>query len=389
MLSEPATYEAYRNTRLWQWEKCEDFEVLLTAQESNLETNKRHLLTRCRLGNCFKPVDKVYGILSLVGPAVSEQIVPNYEFSARDVYMAFTTAWIKAEADLEFLIQCGETGEGQRGSNLEAIDLPSWVPDLRKQTKPQLNNFEPEFNAHGGTKASFDFVNGGTVLSVDGIILDKLDGLSGTRHWDDDWLNARDIVNPERRSNAYGNDALFQEALWRALMGDRNDNTESLDASQKRILDSAIFDDACAPPYPCPVTGDTDDSWRWNMHLWLRRNASFMLNGRPLRQYFCDLGSTKGEPGTYYRSLGRVATWMWSRKLCVTEQGYIGIMPRVAKRGDVVAILLGCSCPMLLRPSGDMFQIVAECYVQGVMQGEVISSTKQKKRHHIQRVLLS
>ena len=35
-----------------------------------------------------------------------------------------------------------------------------------------------------------------------------------------------------------------------------------------------------------------------------------------------------------------MTTWMWSRILAVTENGYVGIMPRIVQTGDVVAIIL-------------------------------------------------
>lgn len=63
-------------------------------------------------------------------------------------------------------------------------------------------------------------------------------------------------------------------------------------------------------------------------------------------------------------------------------------MPRVAQTGDVVAIILGCSCPLLLGSSGDTFRIVAECYVQGVMQGEVFQQLEEEHRH-LENILIS
>ena len=356
----------------------------MDAAERNLATNKRHLLTRCRLSRCLKPVDKVYGILGILEPAISRQITPNYELSIRDVYITFAMAWIRVEGrkgNLGFLIQCGETGE--KGMNPELSDetLPSWVPDLRKQIKLQVNNFEPEYNAHGGLEPTFDFIGNGSVLSAKGILLDRVDGLSGTRHWDDDWGNIQDFENAKYHSNAYVNEQGFREALWRAMVGDRDRHGRAADTSYACVLDAAIFDEHCAPPNPCPSTGDTDESFKWNMHLWLKRNASFALGGRSLQSYFQDLQAMDHQPEQYYQSLGRMISWMWSRRLAVTERGYLGVMPRVSRKGDIVALILGCSCPILLRPHSDTFRIVAECYVQGMMQGEIFQKTAERNWH--------
>lgn len=63
---------------------------------------------------------------------------------------------------------------------------------------------------------------------------------------------------------------------------------------------------------------------------------------------------------------------MWSRRLATTKHGFIDVMPGSA-RVDVVAILHGCSCPILLRSFGDEFKIVSPCYVEGIKQGESIA----------------
>ena len=389
--ADAAVYQGYRDVRLWQWEKCEDYQILMDAAEQDLTTNKRHLLTRCRLSKCLKPVDKVYGILGLLEPAISEEIRPNYELSLRDVYIMFAKAWIRVEAekgDLGFLIQCGETGEKGMNPELSNENLPSWVPDLRKEIKLQINNFELEYNAHGGLKPSYNFVRNGSALSLKGILLDKIDGLSGTRHWDDDWGGFQDIESTKNSTNAYFNENRLKEALWRAMVGDRDRHGQAADPSYAYILDIAIFDESCAPPNPCPSTGDTDESFKWNIHLWLKRNASFRLGGRSLQSFFQDLRAMEHEPEQYFQSLGRMASWMWSRRLAVTESGYIGVMPRVARSGDVIALIPGCSCPILLRAQGDTFCIVAECYVQGIMQGEIRQQIKEGNWHY-EEILIS
>ncbi|CAF9931984.1 hypothetical protein IMSHALPRED_008767 [Imshaugia aleurites] len=377
------TYEAYQDVRLWQWEKCDDFQNLLDVKQG-LKLNKRHLLYRCRLAQCLKPVDKVYGIMSLLEPAIAERIIPNHDLSIGELYMDFAKAWIYVEGgngDLGFLVQCGESGEEAMNSDFSDESLPSWVPDLRKQIRLQVNNFQPEYDAPNGLAASFTFVRDGSVLSVKGVLLDRIDGMSGTRHWDDDWANVSDFKNAKNCANAYGDSAGFREALWRALVGDRDRRGLGADASHECILDVTIFGEECAPPNPCPSTGDTDESFKWNIHLWLKRNALFTLGGRTLQSYYQDSGVLNFGSEPYYRCLGRMTTWMWSRRLAVTEKGYVGIMPRVAQTGDVVAIILGCSCPLLLRPSSDTFRIVAECYVQGVMQGEVFQQLEEEHRH--------
>lgn len=67
-------------------------------------------------------------------------------------------------------------------------------------------------------------------------------------------------------------------------------------------------------------------------------------------------------------------------RLCVTDGGRVGLAPSSARLGDLVAILLGCSVPVLLRKAEnqDEWVFVGECYLDGVMHGEVLGESKDE-----------
>jgi hypothetical protein len=65
------------------------------------------------------------------------------------------------------------------------------------------------------------------------------------------------------------------------------------------------------------------------------------------------------------------------RKFFITKKGYLGLGPKMAEPGDRIAIIHGSGVPFVLRRSADKsgkraWQIVGECYVHGIMDGEVI-----------------
>ena len=69
--------------------------------------------------------------------------------------------------------------------------------------------------------------------------------------------------------------------------------------------------------------------------------------------------------------LNAVYSHFQGRSFIKTREGYIGLAPQTAVPGDHVCILLGCSTPILLRPApNNQFQVVGECYVHGLMNGE-------------------
>jgi hypothetical protein len=65
------------------------------------------------------------------------------------------------------------------------------------------------------------------------------------------------------------------------------------------------------------------------------------------------------------------------RTLAVLKEGYVGLVPKTAETGDVVCILFGCDTPVVLRPVGNDFLFVGECYVHGIMDGELIKEYEE------------
>ncbi|MCJ1388737.1 hypothetical protein MMC18_001586 [Xylographa bjoerkii] len=65
------------------------------------------------------------------------------------------------------------------------------------------------------------------------------------------------------------------------------------------------------------------------------------------------------------------------RRFFVTNKGYFGIGPAELEEGDQIYVLAGGKHPFALRPSSmpqpDTFELVGDCYVHGVMDGEAVS----------------
>lgn len=85
----------------------------------------------------------------------------------------------------------------------------------------------------------------------------------------------------------------------------------------------------------------------------------------------------KVEASLVVKFLQRVQSVIWNKRLFISKKKeWIGLAPSVAKEGDIICILHGCSVPVLLRPrleSGEtLFRLVGECYVHGIMDGEAI-----------------
>jgi hypothetical protein len=67
-----------------------------------------------------------------------------------------------------------------------------------------------------------------------------------------------------------------------------------------------------------------------------------------------------------------------------TTGGYIGLAPEEV---DVVGIMYGCTFPVVLRPCGGYYYAIGECYVDGVMDGELIEVKKRGDPQEMEIIL--
>ena len=82
--------------------------------------------------------------------------------------------------------------------------------------------------------------------------------------------------------------------------------------------------------------------------------------------------------------LRRIQSVVWGRRLISTRKNkLLGLAPAETKNSDVIAILYGCSVPVVLRqvpdPSGDeiLYKLIGECYIDGMMDGQALVKKDQ------------
>lgn len=56
------------------------------------------------------------------------------------------------------------------------------------------------------------------------------------------------------------------------------------------------------------------------------------------------------------------------RQFGITENGFLTVGPRAMKAGDIICLLHGGELPYVLRPLGDDFLFIGECYVHHLRQ---------------------
>jgi hypothetical protein len=107
-----------------------------------------------------------------------------------------------------------------------------------------------------------------------------------------------------------------------------------------------------------------------------------MLGSQSLGSFFTDYVPKDAEEVTYMEVYCSVQRSVQQRRFMLTKNGYFGWVPdnlycgddvtHEVEVGDKIAIVFGCSTPLVIRPKRDKFEVLGEAYVQGFMDGEAL-----------------
>ena len=180
------------------------------------------------------------------------------------------------------------------------------------------------------------------------------------------------------------------QAIARSLVLDRQDKYLSFQAPQQYFNDFLFLCQCC-------ISGDPVD---WSFSTWFDENKDMKFGSSTLEQLIKDIPEQPPSvapplirPPSYplqrytppdfdqfntFLSRFHDSIRKKARRLMITDGGCVGMVPCRARQGDAVAILFGCSIPLILRkvPLREAWQIIGEAYVHGNMNGEVAELIK-------------
>lgn len=92
------------------------------------------------------------------------------------------------------------------------------------------------------------------------------------------------------------------------------------------------------------------------------------------------LAAVKKEGPLHYRDLLDQALEDFTgnikgRDLFMTKKGYIGLAQPGFQKEDSVVVLFGCQTPVILRKDGPEYELIDDCFVHGLMDGEAVRAT--------------
>ncbi|KAE8442962.1 hypothetical protein EG329_002500 [Mollisiaceae sp. DMI_Dod_QoI] len=368
-----------------------------------------------RKANVKDSKDRVYGLLGLLPSSIANQIRPNYDLSQRQVYTQFARAMLSESNSIESLLSwCAFKDDSV---------CPSWVPDWTAPFTRNHVQWLRERHASGSASAQWSISEDSQHLRVRGIIVDTVKSTSKSQSECLPYKSEiMELVQNDGRSfplehHRYGSKQNLSAALRRTLAQDHpylhSDpaGPSILDIywinwSYIRELDPAH--DQLSHLWHAMRNITTNSSWE-TFDQFRHTNAEFSIFGHRFRDFFphmrrcTDALSSASNPSFELPMLRSRPDGMiqdielseevcnnmklsmltlFGRKLVTTAKGYLGLTPEEVREGDLIAIIYGCNFPVVLRQDHGFYCLIGECYIDGIMDGEIIEKETKVSGEH-------
>ena len=308
-----------------------------------------------------EPLDKIYALFGLIPEVYRNAIAVDYGWNVRDLFVQVASTLLTMNVggrDINMLAAAG------LGFNRQVEDLPSWVPDWTIREKPLSLTMTvflapgPHFHAAPASKVVGRVGPLPDSIIMDGIIIDTISRRSGIRpkalflSEEGNWYMQEELYasilkyvdecfDLIRSVVPYHTGQHVDEVLCRTLIGNTTTDNQ-LATSEYEIL----FQDFYSFLSPRYDSSSLAPEWR-------PTPLEFMTN-----------------------KFRKVYNFLDKSRVFITPRGLAGLGNHALEEGDVVALILGTCVPYILRPvaSGTsttrQYQLVGECYVHGIMNGE-------------------
>ncbi|KAI0168960.1 HET-domain-containing protein [Hypoxylon sp. FL1284] len=288
---------------------------------------------------CSEQRDKVYGILGLAPQEIVKHIKIDYGQTLVEVYKQVFLACSEGSQRLALLRYSGLhhdlTSEGQPRPDLTS-GWPSWLPNWSRTRSPSTP--PTLYFCASGISASRSQPCSPDQLQVTALRVAPVS-----------WF-LTDIMIYEDFLSLF----LFYTAMRaRQMISDYYPTGENVADVLLKTLTLNMLDDR-APGCGYPTLEQ------------VAKGAEIYKNAPKYGKNVAEAGFT-----SYYRHL-LAKTFNYHCVFC-TKDGYLGMVRGHPQIGDEVFVVLGVDVPLLLRrtPTGQ-YQVVSDCYVHGIMDGEAL-----------------
>lgn len=331
------------------------------ARSRGLLHHLRHLASFCEATD---PRDMVYALLGLARDAERSALYVSYSESTAQVYLRTAELLVEQGSGIEVLY------EASCYPHLEG--LPSWAPnwagDRISESMGPVTSAEgvKTFRASGSARSTINISADGRFLHVRGIIVDSIQATTGpmeenpaaldpvlgrsnslNRLWHFEHAS-RDLMYKYRDTLRYPPGEGLTNALWRTLI---RDMISDVNRNLTRPAPSSIASSFLACTKLQGLMTGTDI-------------AAAMRDGFEVVEKIV----TDSEP--FIQACEPVVQ---GARFCVTRDGYMGLVPTRAAKGDAICVFMGGTVPFVIRETDSgQYRLMGECYVHGLMDGKAL-----------------
>ena len=311
--------------------------------------------------------DKVYAVY---GFSAFQQLfemfglTPDYTISDQELYKLVTLLAIKSSQTLEILhyIDHPELTDGESG-------WPSWVPRWDEPTLHQsfpLQDYVVYSRKAQGVLSLPEDPQGDT-LRLKGVIIGHSIEVAQYIDWTFADMEAT-IQNPAALTQFWDATSQHQDLPSHSKEKSFTGLAQALTAGLDSDFNSTAKSSA----------GHTADAIEFLLHIFATTSPS---DSNPpssaLHTHLLSLRQTHPHGNRLRYQQDTCLVWICSnRRLFYTNRGLFGLGPLAIQPGDIVVILYGGYTPFVLRPRAGYYQLLGECYLHDMMDGEALELCK-------------
>jgi Heterokaryon incompatibility protein (HET) len=331
---------------------------LLQAAAQGHAQDRQPLLQRINEAQCLQAKvtkDHIYALLGMVSDIDRLGIRLDYSKSCAEAFTQVAQGLLVRQRSLQILSRC------QMPKRVEG--LPSWVPDWSQRTDLTIWDAKRPLYRAGGSDGSTSITIRDRTLGLSGALASIVKEIGPS--WNDNDL----VDDPRFIRGCLAEIEAFARKSCHAYYSD-----QELDAAIYRtpILDSELS------IHP--------EQGRIKIRAGPGARAAFAAF-RSVHDSNIDdlqLGQRADANGLFLYKASMVVA-LSGRCIFATDEGYLGLGPRNLKAGDLMCVVPGAEVPFALRERDDRVgrlkrtfwrkerrecELVGECYVHGIMDGE-------------------
>lgn len=279
---------------------------------------------------CKDSRDIIYGIIGLLPKGFASKVKVDYRTTntTSQVYKnAFVTHALHVER-LELFSWCSIARK--------LPDAPSWVPNWNMEG-PKRNYHKAQFAA-GASRAHFNCIDDKLeFLEVVGVFCAVVSHVSEGLP---EGLERQDAVDRVRKWQPGNLDTVTYGPTGEPLR----------EAYACTLIENAVIQRFPASPF---ISRDK----------WVQQAGDeYLFSDGASSQGGWDVADSTRMEAAINRALGYCA----GRTFIQTREGYIGLAPAETQLGDVIAVFLGCSNPLVLRPKDGTYSVIGDSFVYGL-----------------------